>query len=203
MFTAQTLSPEHIDQRKPTKDIAARFMLPDQSEHECQVKDLTITGATFVTSKMPHIGVPIVAYIGDLGRIEASVGPATEGGFTITFSLTGARLERLQQRVQALLHADAGTATGIGARRHLRIEPTEKQSQIMLPDGRVYPCEVIDISVASAAIKTDVMPGLGTFLMLGRMKGRVIRYLENGVAIEFVKYLDAGQFKNVGEELRP
>ena len=73
----------------------------------------------------------------------------------------------------------------------------------MLPDGRVYPCEVFDISVASAAIKTDVMPGLGTFLMLGRMKGRVIRYLENGVAIEFVKYLDTHQFNNVNEELRP
>ena len=73
----------------------------------------------------------------------------------------------------------------------------------MLPDGRAYPCEVIDISVASAAIKTDVMPGLGTFLMLGRMKGRVIRYLENGVVIEFVKYLDAHQFQHVHEEHQP
>ena len=202
MFTAQTLSPEHIDQGKRAKNIAARFMLPDQSEHECQVTNLMITGATFLTSKMPHIGVPIVAYIGDLGRIEASVGPATEGGFTITFSCTGARLERLQQRVKALLDVDSGAATGINARRHLRIEPTEKHSQIMLPDGRVYPCEVIDISVASAAIKTDVMPGIGTFLMLGRMKGRVIRYLDSGVVIEFVKFLDAHQFNNVGEELR-
>jgi len=201
VFTAQTLSPEHIDQPKPAKDIVARFMLPDQIEHECHVTNLSITGATFLSSKMPHIGVPIVAYLGDLGRIEATVGPAVEGGFTINFSLTGARLERLQQRVKALI--DDGPATGIAARRHLRIEPTEKQSQIMLPDGRAYPCEVIDISVASAAIKTDVMPGLGTFLMLGRMKGRVIRYLENGVVIEFVKYLDAHQFHHVHEELRP
>jgi len=200
VFTAQSLSPEHIDQPKPAKDIVARFMLPDQIEHECHVTNLSITGATFLSSKMPHIGVPIVAYLGDLGRIEATVGPAVEGGFTITFSLTGARLERLQQRVKTLLGDASGT--GAGARRYLRIEPTEKQSQIMLPDGRVYPCEVIDISVASAAIKTDVMPGLGTFLMLGRMKGRVIRYLENGVAIEFVKFLDVHQFNNVGEELR-
>ena len=201
MFTAQTLSPEHIDQGKSAKSIPARFMLPDQSENECLVTNLSITGATFLSPKMPHIGVPVVAYIGELGRIEASVGPATEGGFTVTFSCTGPRLERLQQRVKALI--DAGPATGIAARRHLRIEPTEKQSQIMLPDGRAYPCEVIDISVASAAIKTDVMPGLGTFLMLGRMKGRVIRYLENGVVIEFVKYLDAHQFHHVHEELRP
>ena len=34
-----------------------------------------------------------------------------------------------------------------------------------------------------------MMPALGTFLMVGKMKGRVVRYLENGFAIEFVKQL--------------
>ena len=74
MLTAQTSSPEHNNQGGHAKPIAARFMLPDQSEHECQVTDLSVTGATFLTSKMPHIGVPLVAYIGDLGRVEARVG---------------------------------------------------------------------------------------------------------------------------------
>ncbi len=31
---------------------------------------------------------------------------------------------------------------------------------------------------------------MGTFVMLGKMKGRVVRYLENGVAIEFMKALE-------------
>ena len=31
------------------------------------------------------------------------------------------------------------------------------------------------------------MPSLGTYVMLGKMRGRVVRYLENGVAIEFAK----------------
>ena len=59
-----------------------------------------------------------------------------------------------------------------------------------LPDGRVYNCEVIDISISGAAIKTDVLPSIGTYVMLGKMKGRVVRYLDTGVAIEFVKQLD-------------
>ena len=54
----------------------------------------------------------------------------------------------------------------------------------------IYNCEVIDISLSGAAIKTEVMPSVGTFLMLGKMRGRVVRYLEQGVAIEFVKQLD-------------
>ena len=174
-------------------------MLPDLSEHSCRVTNLSITGATFLTTKIPHLGVPIVAYIGELGRVEVLAGAACDGGFNISFAATEARLERLQQRIKAMI--DAGLGTVIAPRRHLRIEPTEKNSQIMLPDGRKYPCEVLDISISSAAIKTDVIPGLGTFLMLGRMKGRVVRYLENGVAIEFVKHLNAQQFRNVAEEL--
>ena len=179
-------------------DIAARFMLPDQSEHVCRVNNLSIGGAVFLTNKIPHIGLPIVAYIGDLGRIEATVGPATDGGFTIHYSLTGPRLERLQQRVKALLDSN----TGIAQRRHMRVAPQDPYSHIKLPDGRIYPCEVLDISISSAAIKTDVIPGLGTFLMLGRMKGRVVRYLESGVAIEFVKHLDGYQVQNMREELK-
>jgi hypothetical protein len=81
---------------------------------------------------------------------------------------------------------DEGAPDG---RRHARFEPTEKVSQIILPDGRVYNCEVLDISVSGAAIKTEVMPSVGTFLMLGKMRGRVVRYLDQGVAIEFVKQL--------------
>jgi len=183
------------------ENLTARFMLPDQSEHSCRVTNLSKTGATFLTHKIPHIGVPLVAYIGELGRIEAEAGAAVEGGFGITFSLQGARLERLQTRIAAML--SAGAEQDAAPRRYIRVEPHDRLSQITLPDGRVYPCEVLDISIASAAIKTDVVPALGTFLFLGRMKGRVVRYLPQGVAIEFVKKLEPQEMKNVGEELRP
>ena len=208
MLTSQALLAENSDPAHQSNDalpksnglidITARFMLPDHSEHACRVTNLSIDGAIFLTNKIPHIGLLIVAYIGDLGRIEATVGPATDGGFTIYYSLTGPRLERLQQRVKALLDSN----TSIAQRRHLRVAPQDPYSHIKLPDGRVYPCEVLDISISSAAIKTNVIPGLGTFLMLGRMKGRVVRYLESGVAIEFVKHLDGYQVQNMGDELK-
>ena len=66
-----------------------------------------------------------------------------------------------------------------------------------MPDGREYNCEVVDISLSGAGIKVDVMPSLGTYIMLGKMRGRVVRYLENGVAIEFVKPLEQAQRQQV------
>jgi PilZ domain len=154
--------------------IFGRFMLPDMSEHPCQVVDLTGTGATFLTQFVPAKGLAIVAYLEEVGRVEA-----------IT---SGSRLDRLQQRIEWLQKRQVGEEPE--GRRHARYEPSEKTSQISLPDGRIYNCEVIDISLSGAAIKTEVMPSVGTFLMLGKMRGRVVRYLDQGVAIEFVKQLD-------------
>lgn len=168
--------------------IFGRFMLPDMSEHPCQVVDLTGVGATFLTQFVPAKGLAIVAYLEEVGRVEAITSGTVDGGFSVVFSLTGSRLERLQQRIEWLQKREVGEEPD--GRRHARYEPTEKTSQISLPDGRIYHCEVIDISLSGAAIKTEVMPSVGTFLMLGKMRGRVVRYLEHGVAIEFVKQLD-------------
>ncbi len=170
--------------------VFGRFMLPDMSEHACQVVDVTPEGATFLTDNNPDSGQAIVAYLEDIGRIEAVTTVPVQGGFRVDYTLRGARLERLQQRIEWLKTRDPATDDG---RRHARFEPTEKQSQIALPDGRVYNCEVIDISVSGAAIKLEVVPSVGTYLMLGKMRGRVVRYIELGVAIEFVKPIDRAQ----------
>ena len=174
--------------------IFGRFMLPDMTEHPCQVSDITLEGAKFSSAKVPPAGQAIVAYLEDVGRIEAISGDAVEGGFAILFTLKGARLERLHQRIEWLKNRGDGAEDN---RRHSRFEPEEKASQISLLDGRVYECEVLDISVSGAAVKTEVMPSVGTSLMLGKMRGRVVRYIEQGIAIEFVKQIDKAQLPNL------
>jgi hypothetical protein len=168
-----------------------RFMLPDMSEHPCQVVGISLDGATFLTSQKVTPGLPIVAYLEEVGRIEATSSTEIDGGFLVTFSLTGARRDRFETRLKWLVQKEHGQS--IEDRRHTRYEPREKQSQLTMPDGREYNCEVVDISLSGAAIKVDVMPSLGTYVLLGKMRGRVVRYLENGVALEFVKLLDRTQ----------
>ncbi len=167
--------------------VFGRFMLPDMSEHPCQVIDVTHDGAIFLTDSVPAPGLAVVAYLEELGRVEALSGEPTDKGFRIAFTATGARRERLASRIDWLQKKKVGDSD---MRRHARYEPREKQSQITMSDGRVYPCEVLDISVSGAAIKSDVIPSVGTYLMLGRMTGKVVRYIDHGIGIEFVKQLD-------------
>ena len=174
-----------------------RFMLPDMSEHACQVQGITIDGATFLTNEPVSAGLSLVAYLEEVGRIEATSAESVPGGFRVTFSLTGARRDRFETRLKWLVQKEHGQTAE--DRRHTRFEPREKTSQITMPDGREYNCEVVDISLSGAAIKVEVMPSLGTYLLLGKMRGRVVRYLDNGIAIEFVKLLDRSQ---LGETVR-
>lgn len=184
----------HVAEIKALGIIFGRFMLPDMTEHACQVIDVTMNGATFMSEIIPPRGQTIVAYLEDIGRIEAVIGSSVSGGFQISFALQGSRLERLQHRIQGLRDINKNSPD---SRRHARFEPSEKVSQIVLSDGRVYACEVLDISISGAAVKTEVMPSVGTFVMLGKMRGRVVRYLDQGVAIEFVKQLALAQMPAV------
>jgi hypothetical protein len=170
-----------------------RFMLPDMSEYPCQVTDLSAEGANFITGHVPPGGQSIVAYLEEVGRIEAITSEPFDGGFRVVFSLKGSRRERLESRLKWL--ADKQSGAGEDNRRHSRFEPREAASSITLPDGRMYACEVSDISLSGAAIKVDVMPSVGTYVMLGKMRGRIVRYIDAGVAVEFVKPLERSQLQ--------
>ena len=52
-----------------TQTLFGRFMLPDMSEHPCQVQAISLDGATFLTSQAVQPGLPLVAYLEEVGRI--------------------------------------------------------------------------------------------------------------------------------------
>jgi hypothetical protein len=167
-------------------------MLPDSSEHPCQVTQLSPDGAVFLTGIAARAGLGIVAYIDEIGRLEAIAGEAVEGGFAVTFQISGPRRERIASRIRVLRSLSPDDdEDDIRHRRDPRHETGASASHLTLPDGRVYPCEVVDVSVSGAAIRTEVIPALGTSILLGKMRGRVVRYLDNGVAIEFTRQIDA------------
>jgi hypothetical protein len=190
----EILSAEEMAQ---TTILLGRFMLPDLSEHACQVSRLTPEGADFITTIVPERDSQIVAYLDDLGRVEGMSGDVVPGGFHIAFSHTGQRKERFAARLSG--RTVKNTTVGTDLRRNSRHTPHDSRSRITLPDGRVYTCGIIDISLSGAAVKVDVMPSLGTYLMLGKMRGRVVRHVDCGIAIEFLRPLETTQ---ISDELR-
>jgi hypothetical protein len=75
-------------------------------------------------------------------------------------------------------------------RRHERIVPRVDASKLILPDGAVHNCRVIDVSLSGASVACTVKPEIGTMVILGRMRGRVVRHHEQGLALQFAELQD-------------
>jgi hypothetical protein len=63
-------------------------------------------------------------------------------------------------------------------RQHERFVPQDPSSTLRLSDSRVVPCQIIDYSISGAAISADIIPELGTILIVGNIVGRVVRKLD-------------------------
>lgn len=172
-----------------------RFMLPDTTEHPCRVGKISLSKALLLTDIEVFPGIQIVAYLEELGRVEGRVTETVAGGFEIGFEFNDARKERFRERLISLRDSAQHGESRADRRRHPRFRPNDNKSHLTLPDGRIYPCEVIDISLSGAAVSLDILPALGTSVTLGKMKGRVVRYIANGLAIEFTRHLDTEALK--------
>jgi hypothetical protein len=75
-------------------------------------------------------------------------------------------------------------------RRHERIVPRDPNSTITTPEGRTIKVRITDVSLSGAGLQTTERLPVGTAILLGRLRARVVRHLENGLAVEFATIQD-------------
>jgi hypothetical protein len=70
-------------------------------------------------------------------------------------------------------------------RRHDRIVPRNPIAVMTLEDGQRTSCRIMDLSLSGAAVAAETRPPLKTTVRLGCVPAQVVRYLEDGFALEF------------------
>ena len=68
--------------------------------------------------------------------------------------------------------------------------PRINASKLIMPNGDVHNCRVIDVSLSGASVACTVKPPLGTMVILGRIRGRAVRHHELGIALQFIELQD-------------
>lgn len=164
-------------------NLLGRFMLPTREEFPCQTRDMSPGDVAIVTPVLAKLGERVVCYFDHIGRIEGRVTRTFVDGFALRFDATSRKREKLAAQLTWLANRDVLNLPE--DRRHERVEVGGRMTQITLPDGRRSECRVIDISMSGAAIVLDARPPLGSPVTLGRMRARVIRHFDEGIAIEF------------------
>lgn len=166
----------------------ARIVLPEGAERQCQVTAIDPDSALFLCPERPDPGTPVIAYIEEIGRVDGTAGEPAPEGFWVGFSFPEDRRARFVRHLRWLVRRERGLAAA--ERRHTRYEPRNKAARFALPGGREQSCEVIDISLSGAGLRSRVKPSIGSPVALGRMKGRVVRHFQDGFAIEFLTPLE-------------
>ncbi len=163
-------------------------MLEDRREFPCQTINMSPGGVAMATPVLGRVGERVVAYLDHVGRIEGVVVRQFERGFAMSVWATLRRRDKLAEQLTWLANREMlGLPEG---RRHERSAPQEPVSTLVLPDGVEVSCRVIDVSLSGAGIASDLRPPIGTVVMLGKTPGKVVRHLDNGFGIEFIRLVD-------------
>ena len=173
--------------RVPVK-LFGRFMREDKQEYPCQVINMSASGMAVLSPMICEIGERIVAYLDNIGRIEGVVVRCIDGGFAVSIVASLYKRERIANLLTWLVNYDRLGMTE--ERRHERVVPRVSSSKLILPNGEVHPCRIIDVSLSGASIASIVKPELETVVILGRMRGRVVRHRDQGIAIQFSELQD-------------
>jgi hypothetical protein len=181
----RTLSEERRRFQRVRVDLLGRYMLPDRREFPCQVVNMSPGGMAVMAPVGGAPGDRIIAYVDHLGRLEGHIARTFPNGFAMTIGATSRKRDKLAAQLTWL--ANRHILSLPEDRRHGRFVPRNPISRLIMPNGVNLSCRIIDVSQSGAGVATDERPPLGAMVTLGKVQGRVVRHLEDGFAIEFVR----------------
>jgi hypothetical protein len=165
-------------------DLAGRIFFPaEEREERCRIVDMSPGGAQVTCDTIPSAETSVIVYIDGFGRFEGSAVRPTQTSFGINFHCSALKRERVAEQLTVLMNK--GVVDDSLLRRHERA-PTKGLARFTRSNGDIVACEVLDLSLGGVSLKTEARPPVGEVVLIGQMAGKVVRYHENGIAIEFV-----------------
>jgi len=147
--------------------LLGRYMLADRREFPCQVLEMSPGDAVVIAPVAGLAGEKVIAYLDHLGRVEGGITDPIDGGFVMDIAASPRKRDKMAAQLTWLANKDVLNLPE--DRRHERVVPDNRHSTVVLDD----------------AIELAVRPAMGTPVTLGRMRARVVRHFQDGVAVEF------------------
>ena len=180
----RTTAQEQRRHQRVKVSLLGRYMLSDRREYPCQTLDMSPGGVALVAPVSGQPGDRVVAYLDHLGRIEGTITRVFDNGFALGISASARKRDKLAAQLTWL--ASRHVLGMPEDRRHDRIEPRRATTVLVIDDQEAM-CRVVDVSLSGAAIAIDERPPIGAAVTLGRTAARVVRHLDNGIAVEFTR----------------
>jgi hypothetical protein len=180
------IAPDRRRHKRIAVELLGRFMRENKQDHPCKLIDISAGGAAIkpMSAIVLAAGERVVAFFDHIGGIEGTMVREFDGGFAFKLIATQHKREKLAAMLTWL--ANRSELDGTDERRHERIVPNSGRQQLQLAEGILLECEVLDISISGASIGTPARPVLGTEVMLGKLRARVVRHHAQGFGVQFI-----------------
>jgi hypothetical protein len=179
------LSEERRRFQRVSVNLLGRYMLANRQEYPCQVTNMSPGGMAMIAPVCGHSGERVIAYVDHVGRLEGVIARQFQNGFAMTIGATPRKRDKLAAQLTWLANRHI---LGLPEdRRHGRVSPRISAARLILPNGVNVSVRLIDISQSGAAIASQHRPDIGAPVTLGKTAARVVRHLEDGFAVEFIR----------------
>jgi hypothetical protein len=180
---AAQLSAEVRKNQRVKVDLLGRYMLEDRREFPCQVVDMSPGGMAVIAPQCGKPGERVVAYIDHVGRLEGIIARIDPSGFSMTISASQRKRDKLAAQLTWL--ANRSSLDLPDDRGQNRVAVADQTTTVRMESGGEERCRIIDLSVSGVGVVSKHRPPIGSLVRVGKAPGRVVRYLDNGFAVEF------------------
>jgi hypothetical protein len=188
-IAAPWIEPDRRRHKRFAVTLLGRFMRANKQEYPCRLTDISVGGAGIISPVSIEVGEHIIAYFDHLGGLEGPVVRTFDGGLAMKIKATQYRREKIAAQITWLVNQKE--FDGAVERRHERFRLANKTSSLQLAQGLVTQVRVLDVSISGASVGTDVRPPVGSEVVLGKLRARVVRHHGEGLGLEFLDIQNA------------
>lgn len=185
-YKATSHTGERRRYKRFTLSLLGRFMLPGKQEYPCRLDNISLGGASLASSVLPADGDRILVQFEEIGLLEGNVTRVFDGGFSINFTASHRRRQKLAAQLTWLLNRHELNASDQRRPGHDRIAVVPKPVSIEMPNDELYKRNILDVSISGASIQMEMRPEIGARVVVGRLPARVVRHHERGIGVEFI-----------------
>jgi hypothetical protein len=196
MRSAAVSAIEFFGRRAVNIRIGGRYVLAsrrdlqgNRREFACRTARISPFQMLIAAPVLGPIGERVISYFGEFGKLDGWITQVVQGGFLIDITATKKGREKLAGKL-CWLEKQQKDASLLDARQQKRLIPENPHSTLILANGSMTSCFVIDMSPSGVAVSADIELEIGTRLAVGRGVGRVVRRFNEGFAVQFDKLQD-------------
>ena len=163
--------------------LTGSYMLANGNEYPCQVQDISLDAMALAAPVAGRIGERVIAYIGEIGRIEGTIVRVYSVGFAMTIAATERKREKLADRLTWLANRHGLDLEQ--QRSHDRRVPRNSCTTMVMPNGTSVTCRIVEMSVSGASVASETKPPINALIRLGKTEAHVVRVSDEGFAVKF------------------